>query len=179
MMMNASSVLVVVDVQKGFLSEFSSPVVPTIVDLVERWQASGGDTLFTRYLNPPGSQYERLMRWTELRDAPATDIVEELSLCVAKATGVIDKTIYSLFNEEGAAVVKEHGWTDLYICGIDTNSCVLKTAVDAFERDLTPWILTDASASHSGVHVHDAGLLVATKFIGIDQLITSDQIMTS
>ena len=33
-------VLVVVDVQNGFITEHSEPVVPVIVDLVRRWQAA-------------------------------------------------------------------------------------------------------------------------------------------
>lgn len=175
-MSDTSPVLVVIDVQNGFLTEFSRPVVPVIADLARRWQAAGGATVFTRYHNPPGSQYERLLGWTELREPPATDIVDELAPYAAKATAVVDKTTYTLFTDEGATLVKERGWTDLYICGIDTNSCVLKTAVDAFERDLTPWIVTDASASHSGPHVHDAGLLLATKFIGTGQLVTAASI---
>lgn len=174
-MSGENSALIVIDVQNGFLSEFSRPVVPTIADLVRKWQLAGGATVFTRYLNFPGSQYERLMGWTELREPPATNIVDELSIYTEKATAIIDKTIYSLFSKEGAELVEDRGWTDLYVCGIDTNSCVLKTAVDAFERDLTPWILTDASASHSSVEAHEAGLLVASKFIGRKQLIsTSD-----
>ena len=36
-------VLVVVDVQNGFITEHSQPVVPVIVDLVRRWQAAHGD----------------------------------------------------------------------------------------------------------------------------------------
>ena len=60
-----------------------------------------------------------------------------------------------------------------YICGIDTESCVLKTAVDAFERDLTPWIVEDACASHAGPEPHYAGLLVARRFIGRSQIISA------
>ncbi|CUU57846.1 Nicotinamidase-related amidase [Parafrankia irregularis] len=175
-MNQASPVLVVIDAQNGFLTEHSRPVVPTIVDLVQRWQAAGGATIFTRYLNFPGSQYERIMGWTKLQESPETDLVDELSPYHEKATAVVDKTIYTLFNEAGSAVVAEHEWTDLYICGIDTNSCVLKTAVDAFERDLTPWIVVDACASHSGPEAHDAGLLVARKFIGESQLIASQAV---
>ena len=40
-------VLVVVDVQNGFITEDSAPVVPVIVELVGRWQAIGGDVVFT------------------------------------------------------------------------------------------------------------------------------------
>ena len=72
-------VLVVVDVQNGFITEDSAPVVPVIVELVGRWQAIGGDVVFTRYHNYAGSPYERLIGWTEMSHAPDTDLVPELA----------------------------------------------------------------------------------------------------
>jgi nicotinamidase-related amidase len=165
------AVLVVVDVQNGFIRAESQHVVPIIADLVSRWQGGGGDVVFTRYLNYPGSPFERLIHWTELQTSPQIDIVPELKGYAESATAIVDKTIYSLFSEEGRALVSEHGWTDIYVCGIATESCVLKTAVDAFELDLTPWLLEDASASHAGSAVHDAGVLVTSRFIGPDQVI--------
>lgn len=171
-MSSDKSALVIVDVQNGFVRENSAHVVPTIASIVRRWQDAGGDTVFTRYFNPPGSTFERLIHWTRLRDAPETDIVPELAPLAARATAIIDKTIYSLFSDKGSQLVKDCGWTDLYVCGIATESCVLKTAVDAFERDITPWLIEDASASHAGSEAHDAGILVASRFIGKDQIIT-------
>ncbi|WP_308784488.1 isochorismatase family protein [Phytohabitans houttuyneae] len=106
-----------------------------------------------------------------MRDVPQTDIVGPLQPYANRADAIVDKTIYSLFNAEGEELVRARGWTDLYVCGIATESCVLKTAVDAFERNLTPWLIRDASASHAGQAAHDAGLLVATRFIGAGQLI--------
>jgi len=164
-------VLVVVDAQNGFITEHSQSVVPAIVDLVRRWQAAHGDVVFTRYLNYADSPFERLIGWTEMVDGPKTELVTELTPFVGPDTPVVDKYIYSLFTPEGIQLVDEHGWTDLYICGIDTDICVLKTAVDAFERNLTPWILQDACASHSGLKAHDAGLFIAGRFIGTNQII--------
>ncbi len=164
-------VLVVVDMQNGFITDHSKPVVSVLVDLVRRWQAAHGDVVFTRYLNYPGSPFERLIGWTKMADGPETELVAELAPYLGPHTPVIDKYIYSLFTPEGTQLVTEHGWTDLYLCGIDTESCVLKTAVDAFERDLTPWILRDACASHAGPQNHNAGLLVAGRFIGANQII--------
>ncbi|GFJ80092.1 hypothetical protein Phou_042720 [Phytohabitans houttuyneae] len=119
----------------------------------------------------PGSPFERMIHWTQMRDVPQTDIVGPLQPYANRADAIVDKTIYSLFNAEGEELVRARGWTDLYVCGIATESCVLKTAVDAFERNLTPWLIRDASASHAGQAAHDAGLLVATRFIGAGQLI--------
>jgi nicotinamidase-related amidase len=164
-------VLVVVDVQNGFITEHSKPVVPVIVDLVRRWQAARGDVVFSRYLNYAGSPFERLIGWTKMADSPETDFVGELAPYVGPHTPVVDKHIYTLFTPEGTHLVDERGWTDLYLCGIDTDSCVLKTAVDAFERDLTPWILKDACASHAGPEAHAAGLFIAGRFIGTNQII--------
>lgn len=165
-------VLVVVDVQNGFVRDASRHVVPVIADLVDRWQAAGLDVVFTRYFNSPGSQYERLFGWTGLQGPPETDIVSELAAQARRATAVVDKRIYSLFTSPGHELVRRHGWTDLYVCGIATESCVLKTAADAFEQgDLTPWIIEDASASHAGPAAHDAGIVVAARFIGPSQII--------
>lgn len=169
------TVLVVVDVQNGFVGSRSRHVVPVIVDLVRRWQARGGSTIFSRYLNYAGSPYERLIGWTRMRSAPETDLITELQPYAERAAAVVDKTIYSLFNDQGTDVLARGGWTDLLICGIATESCVCKTAVDAFERNLTPWVLTDACASHAGTVTHEAGLVVTSRFIGKRQLIsTSD-----
>ena len=176
-MANHGAVLVVVDVQNGFVREESRHVVPVVVDLVNRWQAAGGDVVFTRYINYAGSPFERLIKWSELMDSPQIDIVPELQPYVEKATAVIDKTMYSLFADaRGSALVRERGWNDIYVCGIATESCVLKTAVDAFELDLTPWLIEDASASHAGLAVHESGILVTQRFIGEGQIIGVSEI---
>ncbi|MFC3986854.1 cysteine hydrolase [Streptosporangium jomthongense] len=165
------SVLVVVDAQNGFIRETSAPVVPVIADLVSRWQSVGGDVLFTRYVNYPGSPFERLVHWSGCMESPQIDIVDELLPYAEKAT-VIDKRGYGLFADlDGAALIAERQWQDIYVCGIATESCVLATLLGAFELNLTPWLIEDASISHAGAHVHDAGLLVARRFIGEGQII--------
>jgi len=166
------AVLIVIDVQNGFITEGSRHVVPVIADLVKRWQSSGGDTIFTRYINYEGSPYQRLIKWNELMTSPQIDIVPELALYAEKATAVIDKKVYNLFTDDTARrLISERGWTNIYVCGLDTESCVLKTAVDAFELDLTPWLIENASASHKGASVHEMGVFITQRFIGAGQII--------
>ncbi len=172
-------VLVVVDVQNGFITEHSQPVIPVIADLVRRWQAAHKDIVFSRYLNYPGSPFERLIGWTKMANGPETDLVAELTPYIDPHTPIVDKYIYTLFTPEGTRLVDERGWTDLYICGIDTDICVLKTAVDAFEHNLTPWILQDACASHAGLQAHTAGLYIASRFIGTSQIIHTTKLPES
>ncbi|KAB2339337.1 isochorismatase family cysteine hydrolase [Actinomadura rudentiformis] len=166
----AKSALVVVDVQRGFLRDCSRHVLPVIVDLVRRWP---GGLVLTRYVNPPGSPYERLLHWDGFRGPPATDLAPELLDAAGHAT-VITKEVYTLFTTEGEQLVRDRGWTDLYLCGIATEYCVLKTAIDAFERGLTPWLIEDACASHE--NAHEEGLRAARRFIGAGQIIRAPDI---
>lgn len=175
-MTDARAVLMVIDVQNGFVNDRSAHAVPVIAEIVRKWRANGGALVFTRFHNYPGSPYERLIGWTRLTAGPETELVPELAAYVDDTTPVVNKNVYTLFTHEGEQLVRDNGWTNLYLCGIDTDNCVLKTAVDAFERGLTPWIIADASSSTGGQPAHDAGLLVARRFIGVGQVITSDNL---
>jgi len=175
-----SAVLVVVDMQRGFVHPNSEYVVPRVVGLVERWTEAGGALIFTRFLNWEKSPFERFFNWSALMTSPQTDLVPELeSYAAGPNATIVDKPFYTLFTAEGEHAVSEGGWTDLVICGLTTESCVLKTAVDTFERHLTPWVVTDACATHAGEKANAAGLLVISRFIGPGQLVTSADITFS
>lgn len=166
--------LVVIDMQNGFINHHSRHIVPVVSELVSRWSAAGRPVVFTRYHNYPGSPFERFFGWTRLQDPPETEIAPELVTHAASAYAVLDKAGYSLFTDEAVALLADAGWTDLVFCGIATDSCVLKSAADAFERGHAPWIVTDASASDAGPAVHDSGLVVARRMIGPRQLMLTE-----
>ncbi|MFI5938100.1 cysteine hydrolase [Actinoplanes sp. NPDC051494] len=174
----ASAALIVIDMQRGFVRPQTTWVPAAVADFVDRWQAAGGASAFTRFINEPDSLFERLIQWTAVRTAPETDLVDELQPYAARANAVVDKPAYTPFTPELDALVAEHGWTDLLFCGLTTESCVLKGAVDAFERGLTPWILTDASGAHAP-GAQEAGLLVASRYIGKNQLIRTTDVHLS
>ncbi|MFJ1594722.1 isochorismatase family cysteine hydrolase [Kitasatospora albolonga] len=173
----SSAALVVIDVQNGFVNHHSRHVVPAVSGLVAQWSAAGRPVVFTRYFNYPDSPYERFFQWYRLQQPPETDIVPELAEAAARAHAVVDKTGYTLFVPEAAELVRRAGWTDLVFCGIATESCVLKSAADAFEHGYAPWIVTDACASDAGPDVHDAGLTVARRLIGTGQLVSTRHVM--
>ncbi|MFI2561892.1 cysteine hydrolase family protein [Nocardia farcinica] len=185
--------LLVVDVQNGFVNEFSAHVVPVIADLATRWSRTGRPTVFTRYWNYAGSPWERLIGWKALYGPPETDIVAELgSLTTAPGAHILDKTVYTALTPDGLRLLRTLGVTDLVVCGIATDACVLKTALDAFEHGYTPWVLRDAVASnatrHRAAEIHESALLHISRLVGaqqvtetasIDQLLAANQATTS
>jgi len=172
-----NAALVVIDMQNGFVNRQSRHAVLAVADLAAQWSAVGRPVIFTRYFNHPGSPYERFFQWHRLQESPETDIVPELVDAAAGAHAVVDKSGYTLFTPEATELIRQTGWTDLVFCGIATESCVLKSAADAFEHGYAPWIVTDASASDAGPDVHDAGLVVARRLIGTGQLVTAEHVV--
>ncbi|MDQ3151606.1 MAG: cysteine hydrolase [Actinomycetota bacterium] len=172
-----TAVLLVVDVQNGFVTEDTEHVVPAIQDLTARWDQADGTTIYSRYFNYPGSPFERLMNWRQLYRPPDTDIVPELTLGAQRST-VIDKETYSAFTDDFVSLVRRCGWTDIVVCGIDTDLCVLTTVFDAFGSGITPWIVTDCSASTGGLAVHDAALLIMGRGVGEERLVAAEELLT-
>ncbi|MFE0457761.1 isochorismatase family cysteine hydrolase [Kitasatospora sp. NPDC058965] len=162
-----STVLVIVDVQVGFVRDSSQHVVPAIVHLVEAWQRQGGATIVATFDNPVGSQYERISGWTKLRSPEEQALAAELVPLARSATQQIVKTTSSVFKAPGALeLFRTKGWTDVLLCGIDTDSCVYDTAADAYQHGITPWMVVDACASSGGQEYHEAALLLAARNFG-------------
>ncbi|MEU7822924.1 isochorismatase family cysteine hydrolase [Catellatospora sp. NPDC049133] len=164
-------VLVVVDVQNGFVHPQSAHAVPVVLDLVQRWEAAGGDMVFTRFINQPDSLFVRLFDWPQLMTSPQIDLIDDLVEPAARSRGIIDKPAYTPFTEAGVDLFTKGGWTDMFVCGLTTESCVLATALDAFQHGIVPWVVTDATATHAGPAAFESGLLVTRRFVGPRQLV--------
>lgn len=167
--------LLVVDVQNGFTNERSEHVVAPVASFVRHWLSEGRPVIATRFINTDDSQWERLIHWSRLKTSPEIDLRPEILRAIEANphARVIDKYTYTSLTEEVQDLLKELGTQRVVICGIDTDSCVLKSAIDLFEAGLTPIVLSDLCASHAGDEVHNAGLMLAGRFIGSDQIRTS------
>ncbi|MEV0604534.1 isochorismatase family cysteine hydrolase [Streptomyces sp. NPDC050315] len=173
-----TTALLVIDVQQGFVNRHSRGVLPAVVRLVEGWRAAGAPVVMTRFHNEPGSPYEKITGWTKLRTPEEQALVPALTPYLDDAAGVIDKAQASAFTTEGERLIREAGWSDLVLCGIDTDACVYDSAMAAYQKGYRPWIVTDACASTGGPEYHDAALLLAARNLGTNQLVTSEVLLS-
>lgn len=160
------SCLVAIDVQAGFIGPHTESVVPRIVEL-----ASSGrfdHVVATRFKNYPGSPYERFIGWDGLSDPESQAVFPALE---ALCERVFDKGSYGCFTPEFEAFLAEKDVDRLYLAGIDTDCCVLKSALDAFERNLDCKVLIDACASNGGPGSHEAAIVVMGRTIGEGQVV--------
>lgn len=161
------SMLLVVDVQNGFVNEHTRQIIEPVNRLIAAFRERGESVAFTRFVNTPGSGYQRWIGWTRFMGEPENALHDAVD---AGAGPVFVKHGYTAFTPEFERFLREQRMERLVLCGIATDGCVLKSAVDAFERGIEPVVVTDACASHGGREIHAAGLLLLGRFIGAGQL---------
>lgn len=169
--------LIIIDVQNGFVNDNSKCALPDIKRLIDLWHAKAAPVIFTKFINPPGSFWRTLIGWNRLAEAPETDIFPEIQ--PTKDDLVFEKHTYTSFTQEVLNLFQQKKWTAAVLCGIATDGCVLKTGVDAFEKQITPFIVGTACGSHAGPQLHEAGLLLLLRFVGKHQILSFEQLEKS
>lgn len=144
--------LLVIDVQNYFINEHTKYIPSKIASFIERGRFEF--VLFFRFVNSDSSNFVRDLKWKQMFASPDIDIVQELQKFTID-TNVFSKTSFSaLQSQEVASYLDTNKITSLFICGFDTDGCVLATAMDAFDKGYKVRVLQDLCGSHHGVQYH-------------------------
>ena len=76
------SMLLVVDVQNGFVNEHTRHVIEPINRLIGAFSGRGVPVAFTRFVNTPDSGYQRWIGWTRFMRGPENDLYDVWRLVV-------------------------------------------------------------------------------------------------
>ncbi len=151
--------LLVIDVQKGFLG----PHTKHIPRLAEIEQRRHGLVVATRLLNPPNSPFRRFLDWHVMTDGePEYD----LAFIPGPDSIVIDKSRYSAVDDTLLRILSARGIGAVHLCGLKTDACLLKTALDLFEVGVAPIVLARLCATTAGPEAHAAALVLLARQIG-------------
>ncbi len=168
-----TSLLLVVDVQNGFINGETERVLAPINELIEHWRKKSQPVVFSRFINPAGGMWEKLRQWKDCRDEPEISLHPDLD----KGDNlVIDKKTYSAWGADVADICKERGIGTVTVCGVDTNECVLATAIDIFDAGLRPVVVADACAS-KGQAFHTAALKLLEVLLGKEQVVNRSSLV--
>lgn len=136
-------ILVVINVQNGFIK--SQEQAKKATDIAELVGLNIFDSIIaTRFINYTDSMYEKCFNWHKLKTAEEIDLYPSLKNIV---TDVFDKSTYNCINDNFINLLKQLNNGDMpeevYLCGLDTDACVLATAIGLFEHSITPIVLKD------------------------------------
>jgi len=176
--------LVVIDVQRGNITEYNRFIPSGIASIVKAQLFD--PIIFTRYVNTADSPARRLLESKFMSEAGEAGMATEIAEVMGNVPpltqyGVTDlgpnynakrflvtRNIYTAFTPEFEELLAtlELDNTGLYVVGADTETGVLKTSVDCFERGIEPIVFSQFCGSHRGLGYHEKALDILKELIG-------------
>lgn len=138
--------LVIIDVQNGLLVNDRIKKLPhKIIELAKHNKFDFVVT--TQFKNRLGSQFDKLMGWYGMSDTESQEIDPDIAE-ISSMNFV--KYGYSCFTEEFEEFIRDNYIDKLYFVGLDIDACVLKSALDSFEKCIDSEILVNYCDTSSG-----------------------------
>lgn len=159
--------LLLIDMQEGFISKKTEHVVGRVRELVE--QNLFSYQIATKFINRENSPYQIILNWDRFKHQ--SDETNVLSFVEKYSDEVIEKYVYTAVNEKLLSFLSKSNITEVYLLGINTDCCVLKTAVDLFEAGIRPVVLAYYCASNGGIESHQSAILVLQRLIGKENVL--------
>lgn len=140
--------LVVVDMQEGFRSQALVSITSNIKKLLMNFR---GEIIFLCFKNKRSSMFENSLKWKKFHDRKEQRIVKELGNVKSRK---IFHTGYTIFDNALMGFVKKNEFKKVYLCGVYTDVCIIKAAMDAFDNGIKCRVIHDASNSPHGKNNH-------------------------
>lgn len=164
--MHNRQALLVVDVQDGFLNDNTYHVLDYIREKV---QSSTYDYIIaTQFVNHTDSPYVHFLNWDKMM---SDDVDTHIDKIVAShADTIITKQTYSC-DKELLDVLSEYHIDSVDIVGIDSDACVLSTALFLFDHHVDIRVDAQGCASSAGEEMHHAAMMIIKRNIGADRVL--------
>ena len=155
--------LLVIDCQKAFINKHTKEYVDKIKLLLDKKEYN--NTIFTIFKNNKNSSFYNLLDYKGCID------IDDCKLMIDYNAPVIEKDTYSAVNKDFMDYISKNYIDEIYLCGFDTDGCVLKTAFDLFEKNIKTYILQDYCMSSGGVKYHNEAIDILKRSIGENYII--------
>ena len=160
--------LIVVDMQNQFISPETEKLVPTIEALIPLFKKA----VISQIEHDPDQCVYALKKWTP---APFGSEGHKcaLDLSAAEQTQIhfTRKRFFSAVTEDALEFLDLERGDSVYLCGMDTDICVLQTGVELLKIGMRPVVLGKHCASYGGEALHKHALIQCKRFFGTDQVL--------
>lgn len=159
--------LIILNVQSGLLVNASTKALPSAIANILKHQQFQ-HILGTCFINEAGSPFVTQRDWKGcMREEEHVVVPSIQSACEQ----IFYLPAYTCFTPAMESYLESYHIGHLYLCGIDTDGSVLKSAFDAFERGYHVSVFWDCCASSGGSIKHAAGLCVLKRLLGNENLL--------
>lgn len=154
-------VLLLIDCQVGFCNSHTDHLPPRWGWALREFGHRFDQVIAARWVNVTASAFMRAGFTAMHRDDPAIDLVPEVAPLI---TVTHDRSMYPV---PGHILPRSaDGPTEVFIAGVDTDACVMATALSLYTSQYSPVVIEDLSGSTAGPQVHEAALTLLRRNLG-------------
>lgn len=141
------NLLVIIDVQKCFLNEFSEKVPLKIRNYLRKNKHKHSSFIFTKFVNKPNSQFVKYLKWDGCMPPKEAELADELKEFVNKKN-TFEKSTYSIFKSKPIInFIKKSKIKKIYFCGLTSDGCVLASALEGFDLGFEIYIIKELTGT--------------------------------
>ncbi|MDO8556166.1 MAG: isochorismatase family protein [Nanoarchaeota archaeon] len=149
--------LFVIDVQAAFLNKRNKCVIKNIAKLLEKVKYD----LYVEAIfhAEKGSLWDKQIKWTLPKTDKLSTVTVLRELLKDKKKVYVDKTTRSVFkgDKDIFKILHANKIKEVHIVGVQTNCCVLATALEAFDANLFTYVIEECCES-SRLRKHRLGV---------------------
>ncbi len=157
--------LLIIDVQKGFINEHTEHLPNKIENLQEQYE----NIYVVQFVNLSNSLFRSQLHWDNFNlnseeTKSAFQLKPHVKTYQKYSYGIPHCVLDDMHNDDVSSVD---------VCGISTDACILKAAMDLFDEKIVPRILTEYCACYHGKEKHRQALKFLESLIGSENIIKS------
>ena len=159
------NILIVMDMQNGIInSDEKMAMSEKVISLVQKHIFDR--VVCVKFVNRDDGVFPKYHRYYDMHKGKEIELVDELT-----ADLVFNRSVYSCVSEDFISKVMKINDNDnlveVFLCGIGTDTAILKSALDFFELDIKPLVLADYCIPYDGSAItHMKGIKFIEKMIG-------------
>lgn len=165
-----NNLLLIIDMQEGFRKQESESIVPNLLKLKKSFN---GKVVFSKFVDHKNSLFEKQLNWSVFQDKNNQKLFSELK---EPDSVEIQHHTYTVLNDTLKEFIQLNSISKVYLVGIYTDVCIIKTAMDLFDEHITTFVIADACHSLHGEKNHDLAITSLKHILGAKQIILTEDI---
>ena len=166
-----ANLLLMIDMQEGFRHTESETILPNLLKLKNSFK---GKIVFSKFINNKNSLFEKQLDWTKFQNKNDKKLFSELQ---TSNNIELEHDTYTVLNKELKEFISKNKIAKVYLCGVYTDVCIIKTAMDLFDDEIETFVIEDACNSLHGKKNHDSAIDSLRHILGKKKILPTDDIV--
>lgn len=160
-------ILLLIDIQEGFMNEITESIPNNVKKHIKNY--SYDLVIATRFINKIESLHKSELKTKDMTMlSPHAKLVEGISEI---SDIVLMKSTYTSLTADVAKLLEKNNMKQVYLAGLNTDTSILATAFDLFDKGIRPIILSKCCGSIAGLEANAAALNILERALGENNIL--------